>query len=138
MTWLLDTNTWIYFLKGSDRHVAARLEACQEGDVVICSVVKAELWHGALRYGNPRRRLARLRELFQRHSSLPFDDAAAWHYCQIRHGLESQGQRIGPNDLMIAAICRARNLTLVTSNTREFARVGDLIIEDWRQIDPSG
>jgi len=35
------------------------------------------------------------------------------------------------NDLMIAAIARCRQLTLVTHNTREFSRVPGLSIEDW-------
>jgi tRNA(fMet)-specific endonuclease VapC len=38
---------------------------------------------------------------------------------------------IGPNDLLIAAICRANGLTRVTTNTGEFQRVAQLKIEDW-------
>lgn len=38
---------------------------------------------------------------------------------------------IGPNDLMIAAICLVHGLTLVTSNTSEFSRVTGLRVEDW-------
>lgn len=38
---------------------------------------------------------------------------------------------IGPYDLQIAAIALANDLTLVTHNTREFARVPDLRLEDW-------
>ncbi len=34
-------------------------------------------------------------------------------------------------DLMIAAIALANGLTLVTNNTREFARVPGLKLEDW-------
>jgi len=39
---------------------------------------------------------------------------------------------IGANDLMTAAIALANNATLVTHNTREFARVPGLRTEDWR------
>ncbi len=63
--------------------------------------------------------------------SLPFDDKAALVYGQIRAQLAAQGTPIGPNDLMIAAIAIANGVTLVTRNTREFARVTDLRIEDW-------
>jgi len=38
---------------------------------------------------------------------------------------------IGPNDLMIASIARARGQVLVTHNTNEFSRVSDLKLEDW-------
>jgi tRNA(fMet)-specific endonuclease VapC len=62
---------------------------------------------------------------------LPFDDLAADRYAPIRHALEKTGNVIGPHDLLIAAICMARGCTLVTSNTREFARIPGLLIEDW-------
>jgi len=35
------------------------------------------------------------------------------------------------NDLMIAAIARANNATLITHNTAEFSRVQGLVVEDW-------
>ena len=131
MQWLLDTNAWIVLLKSTNEHLVRRLAERQEGDVLLCSVVKAELWHGAHKYGNRDARLIRLEQLFARHRSLPFDDEAAWHYADIRHFLEIKGQVIGPNDLKIAAICRAHHLRLVTSNIDEFHRVPDLDVEDW-------
>jgi len=131
MQWLLDTNAWITLLKSANADLVSRLAERHEGEILLCSVVKGELWHGAHKYANREVRLARLAELFDRHSSLPFDDEAAWHYAEIRHHLESIGQVIGPNDLKIAAICRANHIRLVTSNTAEFQRVPGLEIEDW-------
>ncbi len=135
MSWLLDTNAWIVLLKSTNEHLVRRLSHRQDGDIVLCAVVKAELWHGAHKYGNREARLSRLQQLFARHHSLPFDDDAAWHYADIRHGLELKGQVIGPNDLKIAAICRAHHLRLVTANTGEFLRVPGLDVEDWTQPD---
>ena len=40
-------------------------------------------------------------------------------------------RRLVPNDLMIAAIALVNQLILVTHNTREFARVAGLQLEDW-------
>lgn len=79
----------------------------------------------------PERRLALVAETFAPFVSLPFDDAAAEHYARIRHELEFGGQIIGPNDLLIAAICLAHDCTLVTSNAGEFGRIGELRVEDW-------
>jgi hypothetical protein len=45
--------------------------------------------------------------------------------------LTTKGTLIGSNDLLVAAIALANGLTLVTHNTREFARVVGLKIEDW-------
>lgn len=53
------------------------------------------------------------------------------HYGKIRHHLTRQGTPIGPNDLLIAAQALAADLILVTANTREFARVPSLRIENW-------
>lgn len=134
MAWLLDTNAWIKFLKPGQpggKAVADRLAPLQENEILLCSVVKAELWYGAEKYGNRAARLAKLAEVFARYISLPFDDAAARHYAVIRHRLETQGQPIGPNDLQITAICVAHGLTLVSANTTEFGRIPALRVEDW-------
>ena len=134
MAWLLDTNAWIQFLKpgqAAGRSIANRLSELEEDDVLLCAVVKAELWQGAERYSLREVRLARLAEVFGRYRSLPFDDAAARHYALIRHELETRGLLIGPNDLRIAAICLAHGLTMVSSNTEEFSRVSGLKVEDW-------
>ena len=128
MAFLLDTNAWIAYLKSATSSIRARLESLTPTDVVLCSVVKAELLHGAQKYGDRPRRLAILAETFAPYASLPFDDAAAVAYATIRHELEIAGEVIGPNDLMIAAIAQANNLTLVTHNAAEFGRIASLKI----------
>jgi tRNA(fMet)-specific endonuclease VapC len=45
--------------------------------------------------------------------------------------LRRAGTPIGPNDLWIAAQALAEDLTLVTGNEREFARVPGLRVENW-------
>ena len=132
MAWLLDSNAWIEYLKNPQSPVRTRLEQRTPDEVRVCSVVKAELFHGARKYGRPERRLALVTETFAPYVSLPFDDAAAEHYARVRHELETAGRIIGPNDLLIAAICLANNCTLVTNNVSEFERVSGLRIEDWK------
>src|SRR5436305_14212069 len=104
MAWLLDTNAWISYLKTSQSSIRAKLQTLQPTDIRICSVVKAELLHGAEKYGNRERRMEILRALFTPYLSLPFDDSAAQEYGRIRHETEIVGRVLGPNDLMIAAI----------------------------------
>ena len=134
MLWLLDTNVWIQFLKGRDAELQSRIERADTITLRVCSVVKAELLLGALGYANPISRAERIHDTLSPIESFPFDDAAATeHYARIRHGLQRQGQVIGPNDLLIAAICLAHDCTLVTSNTAEFSRVPGLKCEDWSQ-----
>jgi tRNA(fMet)-specific endonuclease VapC len=90
-TYLLDTNTWIYALKGQPSTLVARLGAVDPDSVAFCSVVKAELFYGARRYGNPERRLDILYDLFSRHRSFEFDDPAAEAYGRLRRELEIKG-----------------------------------------------
>ena len=73
MPWLLDTNGWILFLKPHQlggRAIAKRLARCAEEEILLCSVVKAELWHGAEKYENRTARLAKLGEVFARYRSM--------------------------------------------------------------------
>jgi hypothetical protein len=48
-------------------------------------------------------------------------DASEQLYSQIRSDLRRTGELIGPNELMMAAITLAHNLTVVTHNTKECA-----------------
>jgi tRNA(fMet)-specific endonuclease VapC len=131
MTWLLDTNACIRYLNGRSPKLRAKFDATEPMQIRVCSVVKAELFFGAMLSNNPVKTLANQRLFLSRFPSLPFDDPAAEAYAEIRADLTRQGQVIGPNDVMIAAICRANDVTLVTHNVREFGRVAGLKIEDW-------
>jgi tRNA(fMet)-specific endonuclease VapC len=100
--------------------------------IVLCSVVKAELYFGALRSSLPKEETAWLNEFFAHFVSLPFDDDAAEVYGRLRAQLARRGALIGPNDLLIASIALANDATLITRNTAEFKRVDDLRLEDWQ------
>ncbi len=94
-------------------------------------MTRGELVVGVHKASNREGALAALNLFLAPFPSLPFDDQAADHYGQIRASLEQQGQKIGPNDLMIAAIARTHGLTVVTRNTREFQRVPGVAVEPW-------
>jgi tRNA(fMet)-specific endonuclease VapC len=94
--------------------------------------VKAELYYGALKSARPVENLRKQKEFLQKFRSLPFDDLAADEYGRIRSRLEKSGTPIGPNDLLIAAIAIANDVTVVTHNLDEFERVEGIKVEDWR------
>jgi tRNA(fMet)-specific endonuclease VapC len=131
MTYLLDTNVFIAYLNGRSSNVVQRLRDVSPSEIAVCSVVKAELFYGAMRSRTPARTLAQQRVFLDEFISLPFDDRSAELYTSIRATLAIRGAPIGPNDLLIAAIARAYNLTLVTANVREFGRIEGLQIENW-------
>ena len=42
MQWLLDTNAWITLLKSANAELVSRLAEREEGEILLCSVVKGE------------------------------------------------------------------------------------------------
>jgi len=122
MTFLLDTNVCIELLNERDSRVAKKLASVNPRDIRLCSVVKAELYHGARKSGSERN-LHLARAFAASFESLPFDDSAAETYGKLRLDLEKQGKLIGPHDLLIASIALAHDTVLVTHNTDEFKRV---------------
>jgi tRNA(fMet)-specific endonuclease VapC len=85
MPYLLDTNSWIHYLKDANSPIRKRLMGLQPGDVVCCSIVRAELLHGAEKYGNRERRVSKVIETLMPFVSYAFDDAAAAKYASVRH-----------------------------------------------------
>ena len=137
MKYLLDTNTCIRYLNGMSEYVKRRIETLSSEEIVVCAIVKAELFYGAQKSRYPERNLAKQRKFLEQFVSLPFDDQTAEVYGRIRSQLERAGTPIGPNDLLIAATALAYDVTLVTHNTREFARVTGLRYEDWEIVSAS-
>jgi tRNA(fMet)-specific endonuclease VapC len=130
MRYLTDTNNWIYYLKHRGSAVEARLRGTPVSEIAVCSVVWAELLHGARKYEKRDERTARIVRTLSPYHSLPFDDPAAARYAEIRDHLEQRGEVIGSYDLLIAAIALAHNLIMV-SNNGEFRRISGLVVEDW-------
>jgi len=56
MAFLPDTNVWITLLKQPGGKLDAKVRAQAIPDILLCAIVKAELWHGAEKYGNRERR----------------------------------------------------------------------------------
>ncbi len=137
MLYLPDTNAFSRFLRGRDEAFVDRMIA-HRADLRLSVIVLAELEYGAAKRKDMpifRQRIATLRGLVVR---VPFDDDDAIQYGKIRAHLETlkpNAQPIGPTDMLIAAQALRLRATLVTANTREFARVPDLIVENWQTGD---
>ena len=130
LKYLLDTNTCIFTIKNKPTLVRERFNL-NTSRLCISSVTLMELIYGAEKSQAPERNLAVLEGFIARLDVLNYDAAAAAHSGQIRAELSRQGLPIGPFDLMIAGHARSQGLIVVTNNTREFARVDGLRIEDW-------
>lgn len=129
MRYLLDTNALVQVLRGPGSSVESRLRTLEPDDVGVSAVVMHELYYGAFRSERPESNLAVVEEIGLTVVELAREDAR--EAGRLRATLAAAGLPIGPFDVLIAGQAVARGLTLVTRNTREFARVDGLAVEDW-------
>jgi tRNA(fMet)-specific endonuclease VapC len=126
--YLPDTNAFIAIMK-HDPKMLDRMQEHSPSDFGMSSIVRFELLYGAFKSQRVEANVARV-EAFP-FEVLEFDTEDAAEAGKIRAQLAQQGSPIGPYDVMIAGQARARGLTLITHNTKEFKRVPGLRIEDW-------
>ncbi len=132
--YMLDTDICSYIMRRASDTLLKRLRETPVSDVCTSVITKSELLFGV--EISPRRRhdQAALEAFLRYVEVLDFPDEAAAHYANIRAYLKIRGTMIGANDLLIAAHARSLGLILVTNNTREFARVPKLKIENWTTL----
>jgi tRNA(fMet)-specific endonuclease VapC len=133
MRYMLDTNTLIYVLNARPHHQAV-LDRFDQEDVrqlCISSITLAELRYGIEKSQKREANRAKLRRAIDTLNVVPFESRAADAYGTLRAALERAGTPCGPLDMLIAAHALSLNLTLVTNNVREFARVKSLKVENW-------
>lgn len=128
--YLLDTNTLIYASKWQGQCLQ-RIEN-QPAEALAWSVISLQELHlGAAKSIAPAAQLAYIEALRQRYLLLDYDAACARQAGELQALLRRQGTPIGGNDVQIAATALTHDLTVVTRNTRGFARVPGLRVEDW-------
>ena len=129
--YLLDTNVIIDIIRGKYPALKNHFMQTKISDIFIPSIVVAELEFGAKHSNNYLENRQKFIKVIKNFKILPFADAEAVFYGEIRQNLTSRGLIIGPNDLLIAATALANNGILITHNTNEFKRVENLTLEDW-------
>ena len=129
--YLLDTNICIYAINGRHPRLNRYLFSVSPHEIFVSAVTVGELEYGAAKshWGVRTRQI--MRAFLANFSILPFTEEDAVLFGQIRAQLAASGTPIGAYDVMIAAQGIARDLTVVTHNTREFSRVPSIIMEDW-------
>jgi tRNA(fMet)-specific endonuclease VapC len=129
MRYLLDANAVVGLLNDRPRNLVQRARREPTRDIAIPAIVAHELFYGAFRSRRTAQNLTRIDAL--RFEVIEFDKEDARQAGEVRAWLAAHGQPIGPYDVLIAGQAVARNVILVTRNTREFGRVPRLRIEDW-------
>jgi tRNA(fMet)-specific endonuclease VapC len=131
MKLLLDTNICIYIIKKRPPTVLQHFLEYQVGDIGISSITLAELRYGVAKSDHRQKNAKALEEFIIPLEILPFDEAAALAYGDIRTMLEKTGTPVGSMDMLIAAHALSLGLLLVTNNPREFNRIQGLMLANW-------
>jgi tRNA(fMet)-specific endonuclease VapC len=134
VSYLLDTNVCIALINGTSGKVRARFiqAARRKATIATSSIVAHELWYGVAKSQQVAQNAAALVVFLSRDVPVfDYSEGDAQSAGEIRADLERRGKRIGEYDTLIAGQAFARNLILVTANTREFGRVKGLTVEDW-------
>jgi tRNA(fMet)-specific endonuclease VapC len=120
------------------RRFIERLEGLPKSEIVGVAIVTVEErmrgWLAviakektALRQVAGYRELVRLFEFYQEFEVVPFDEAAARQFDDLR----GRRLRLGAMDLKIAATALVHDALLLSANRRDFERVPGLRVENW-------
>ena len=130
--YMLDTNAIVMAIRHPDWPITARIKDHIGKDLCISSITYGELVYGIQKSSDPERNRIATIQVLLGIQILDFDSAAAEKFGEIFADLEKRGRRIGDRDMLIAAHAKSLGYTLVTNNVREFSRVSELVIEDWK------
>ena len=129
-SYLLDTNILSDLVRQTQGIVTQKIAMDGENEICTSIIVAAELRFGAAKK-NSVRLSNQVETILAAMLVVPFEVPADRKYALLRQRLESSGNPIGPNDLLIAAQAQANEQILVTANVSEFTRVPGLQVENW-------
>ena len=134
--YLLDTNICIHFIKG-DFGLENKVRQVGLPNCFISELTIAELLYGIAnsapdRQVSNRQNLDKFLRLFSAIRRLGLSSVMETYATQRVH-LKSIGRLQGEFDMLIGSTAIAHNLTLVTRNTKHFASMPSIVLEDWVQ-----
>lgn len=134
MTHLLDTSVYSQRLKRRPlRKVVRRWSDLGDAKLAISTICEAEILFG-LEKKNAERLWTEY-EHYLKHKliALPLERKVIETYARLKAELQASGLTVGEFDLLIGATALANNLKLATLNTKDFAKIPGLELEDWSQ-----
>ena len=129
--YMLDTDTCAFVLRRTSDSLLERIQAVPVVQQVMSVVTYAELLYGIQLSSKKKANQAAVDALASHVAILELSQDAARHYALIRADLKKRGCMVGANDLMVAAHARSLGAIVVTNNTKDFARVKGLKVENW-------
>ena len=128
-TYLIDTNTCIYYINGKTG-LDKKFEKAGAENCFISEITLAELKFGVENSEQKEKNKKTLDDFLAGIKVLPIINALDV-YAKEKARLRRKGNLIDDFDLLIGATAISNNLILVTNNTRDFDRINGIILEDW-------
>lgn len=132
MKYLLDANICIYFLKVKF-NLNAQFQLKGIANCYISEITLAELKFGAENSQNPSKNRLVVSQFENSIVKVPILGALDV-YAFEKTRLRKLGTPVDDFDLLIGASAIAYNMVLVTHNTKHFARMSGIQLEDWTEI----
>ena len=131
--WLLDTNVLSELVrKRPSPEVVSRVRASRSADLVTSVVCVMEMRFGAVRHPTGRALWARIeKEVLSRVRVLPVGDDEARRAGELLAELEARGEKVGTEDVLIAATALVHGFGVATRNVKHFSRFRGLVVESW-------
>lgn len=130
MTYLLDTNICVFYLRG----VPIIKQKLQTAGMDICAISEAtifELRFGAENSKDPREGHLRINDFVNGLEIIPVSNVVM-RYAKEKTRLRKLGIPIGDEfDLLIGCTAVETNLIMVTDNVKHFQRIENIKIENW-------
>ena len=128
---ILDTDILVALLKGK-RDANEAMQALQEkGDEVATTIISAyELLKGAYLSSRPQDNLAEVQELLSNINILDLTLQACEEASKIYQELKKTGSLIGEFDVLIAAIARTHEETII-SRDEHFTFISGIKVTEW-------
>ena len=130
MTYLLDTDTCIYWLNGHQT-VKDKLLAAGWDQIAISIITQAELYYGAYNSSRIPENLKQADDFLAQFPIIPLHETTLKQFGLLKAQLRQSGQIIPDFDLLIASVALVEDKILVTNNTRHYQRIPKLKLENW-------
>jgi tRNA(fMet)-specific endonuclease VapC len=102
-------------------------------ELAVSSITVMEIQYGLLLNTERKRKIETvIHDLISTITTLDYNAGDAAETASIRALLKKQGQPIGSYDILLAGVALNHQLILGSSNMKEFNRIPDLKIENWR------
>ncbi|KAF0235823.1 MAG: putative nucleic acid-binding protein contains PIN [Prolixibacteraceae bacterium] len=129
MSFLIDTNICIYFLKGMFELVE-KFDEIGIDNLYISEITVAELKFGAAKSDHPIKNKIVIEELISKFNQIPIYKSLDI-FAEEKARLQKKGNIVDDFDLLIGATAVVNNMILVTNNEKHFKRLKGIQLENW-------